>query len=135
MPDAGPASVAVLPLRAIGGAGAAGEAVRVAEELTAALIVVPGLVVRSARRADEAVGQGGDADRIGRRLGVSYVVDGSVQRGPARLRVTLRLVRAADAVSVWAGTFDAAEADPIAAAQAVAAEAGGQIGRRVAERP
>ncbi len=43
---------------------------------------------------------------FGRRLGVAYVVDGSVQRGLGRLRVTLRLVRTSDAVALWAGTYD-----------------------------
>lgn len=54
----------------------------------------------------DAVAAGGDADRVGRRPGVAYLVDGSVQRGAGRLRINLRLVRSADAMAVWAGSFD-----------------------------
>lgn len=129
-----PSSVAVLPLREIGGSGQSGEAERVTEELTTALAQLQGLTVRSASRARDAVERGGDVDRIGRRLGVAYIVDGGVQRGASRLRVTLRLVRAADGVSVWAGTYDAEVADPMAAAQQVASEASGQIGERLTRR-
>lgn len=129
-----PSSVAVLPLREIGGSGQSGEGERVTEELTTALARLPSLTVRSASRARDVAEQGGDVDRIGRRLGVAYVVDGGVQRGAARLRVTLRLVRVADGVSVWAGTYDADAADPMTAAQQVVSEASAQIAERLARR-
>ena len=127
-----PSSVAVLPLREIGASGRGGEGERVTEELTTALARLAGLTVRSASRAGDAVERGGDVDRIGRRLGVAFVVDGGVQRGSSRLRVTLRLVRTSDAVSVWAGTYDADAADPITAAQQVATAASREIGARLA---
>ena len=130
--ELGRRSVAVLPLRAIGGSDQAGEAERVTEELTTALSGAAGLSVRSASRAREIVEQGGDVDRLGRRLGVAYVVDGGVQRGSNRLRVTLRLVRVADGVSVWAGTYEGDLADPAAAAQQVAQAASAEIGTRLA---
>jgi DNA-binding SARP family transcriptional activator/TolB-like protein len=123
-------SVAVLPIRAIGAGQAVVEAERVAEELTSALSATAGLRVRSAVRAREMAGDGGDVDRLGRRLGVAYLVDGAVQHG-SRLRVTLRLVRTADAMSVWAGTYDSDEGEPIAAAQRVAAEAAVAIAARL----
>lgn len=127
-----PSSIAVLPLRAIGGSGQGGESERLTEELTNALVRMPGLTVRSASRARDVVEQGGDVDRIGRQLGVAFVVDGGVQRAPSGLRVTLRLVRAADGVAVWAGTYDAAATDPMTAAKEVAAEASAEIGARLA---
>jgi len=126
-----PSSVAVLQLRDIGAAGQGGESERVTEELTTALALDHRLTVLSASRARDAVEQGGDVDRIGRRLGVAYVVDGGVQRGASRLRVTLRLVRAADGMSVWAGTYDADVAAPMTAARQVATEASAQIGERL----
>ncbi len=45
-------------------------------------------------------------DEIGRELGVSYVVEGSVRRVAGRLRVTARLVRAADHLDLWVETYD-----------------------------
>jgi len=125
-------SVAVLPLREIGGAGQGVEAERVTEELTTALAQLQGLTVRSTSRARDALEQGGDVDRIGRRLGVAYVVDGSVQRGPGRLRVTLRLVRTSDAVALWAGTYDSEATDPMAAAQQTVEAAAAQVRARLA---
>lgn len=74
---------------------------------------------------------GGDADNMGRRLGVAFIVDGGVQRGTGRLRVTLRLVRTADAMAVWAGSFDSDEAVGISAAQMVAAAAAPSIRDRI----
>jgi TolB-like protein/DNA-binding winged helix-turn-helix (wHTH) protein/Tfp pilus assembly protein PilF len=45
-------------------------------------------------------------DEIGRELGVGYVVEGSVRREAGRLRVTARLVRAADHLDLWVETYD-----------------------------
>jgi TolB-like protein len=61
-------------------------------------------------------------------------VDGAVQRGPERGRVTLRLVRTSDGISIWAGPFDSNSADPIARALQMAGEASAQIRDRVAHR-
>ena len=47
-----------------------------------------------------------DAAEAGRRLGVEAVLEGSVQKSGEQLRVTAQLVRAADGVPLWAGTFD-----------------------------
>jgi TolB-like protein len=63
---------------------------------------------------------GADVREIGRRLAVALVLDGSVQRGGARMRITLRLVRVADGVTVWARAFDVNSEDPIAAQERIA---------------
>ena len=43
---------------------------------------------------------------VGRELGVSYLVQGSVRRAGARARISAQLVRAADGHAVWAERFD-----------------------------
>jgi TolB-like protein/Tfp pilus assembly protein PilF len=43
---------------------------------------------------------------IGRELGVSYVVEGSVRRAGTRVRVTAKLVQAADQTQLWAESYD-----------------------------
>ena len=53
-------------------------------------------------------------DEIGRELGVRYVVEGSVRREAGRLRVTARLVRAADQLDLWAETYDRTLSDVFA---------------------
>ncbi len=47
-----------------------------------------------------------DSIAAGKELGVDAVLDGSMQRAGDRIRATVRLVRVADGVSLWAGTFD-----------------------------
>ena len=43
---------------------------------------------------------------IGRELGVSYVLEGTVRRAGGRVRVTAQLVQAADQTHVWTETYD-----------------------------
>jgi len=47
-----------------------------------------------------------DAVQAGRALAVDSVLDGSIQRWGANIRVNVRLVKTADGTSLWAGTFD-----------------------------
>lgn len=47
-----------------------------------------------------------DAQELGRRLGASWLVEGSVQRTGDALRVTARLVDARDATQAWSTSFD-----------------------------
>jgi TolB-like protein/Flp pilus assembly protein TadD len=43
---------------------------------------------------------------IGRELGATYLVEGSIRAEDRRWRVTARLIRAADQVQVWSASFD-----------------------------
>jgi TolB-like protein/tetratricopeptide (TPR) repeat protein len=43
---------------------------------------------------------------IGRQLGVSYILEGSVRRAGERMRITAQLVEAATGAHVWADSFD-----------------------------
>jgi TolB-like protein/tetratricopeptide (TPR) repeat protein len=45
-------------------------------------------------------------DVIGRELGVSYVLEGSVRRSGNRVRVTAQLIHVSDQTHLWAQTFD-----------------------------
>ncbi len=47
-----------------------------------------------------------DVTRVGRELGVRYVLEGSVRRSGDKVRVVAQLIDAADATHVWAETFD-----------------------------
>jgi DNA-binding SARP family transcriptional activator/TolB-like protein len=126
-----PNSVAVLPLRAIGDPELKAAADGITEELTNALVMVPDLSVRSMSRAGESVSEPEDASRIAGRLGVAYLIDGGVQRAGARLRITLRLIRAADAIAIWAGSYDEEGGDLAAAALRVASGATPAIRERL----
>ena len=47
-----------------------------------------------------------DVRSIGAELGVAYVLDGSVRRAGARLRVTAQLVQTSDGTHIWADTYE-----------------------------
>lgn len=45
-------------------------------------------------------------DQIGRELGVDYVLEGSMRREAARLRITLELIHVTDQTQTWTGTYE-----------------------------
>jgi len=109
-------SVAVLPfadLRADPAEAYFGEGI--ADELMTALAKVPGLRVAS-RTSAIAVARRRDLDvrEIGRRLGVSTVVEGTVRRDGGRLRVSAQLTNAADGLTLWSDAFERENKDVFA---------------------
>jgi serine/threonine-protein kinase len=75
-------------------------------ELARNLSVIDGLAVRSRSSALLFTDRARDARDIGPRLGVDYLVDGSVLRAGDALRADVQLVRARDGVPLWSGHFD-----------------------------
>ena len=55
-----------------------------------------------------------DPDRLGRALGVAYLVNGTVRRGVGRLRITVELVRASTGNRLWGQQYDRSDADLLA---------------------
>ena len=45
-------------------------------------------------------------DEIGRKLGVQYVIEGSVRRDAGRVRITAQLIQMKDQTHVWAKEYD-----------------------------
>ena len=66
------------------------------------------------------------ASQIGRELGVSYLLEGSVRRAAGRVRVTAQLIQVSDQTHVWAQSYDRNFDDMLALqsdiAQAIARE-------------
>lgn len=119
-PRGGQHSVSVLPLRSIGGDQLQQTAEAVTEEITTGLATHTGVTVRPANRAQSLLRDGADIDKVGRRLGVAFIADGSVQGNADRIRLTIRLLRAEDAVATWANTFDFPPAHLSAVSRSVA---------------
>ncbi len=75
---------------------------------------------------------------IGRELGVQYVVEGSVRRAGARMRVTAQLVEAATGNHLWAERYDRELADIFAVqdelVQAIATAVPGRLDEAATER-
>ena len=101
------ATLAVLPFKPLGTEGR-DELLELgmADSLIARLSAVPGLAVRSTGSVLRYAGIQQDSVRAARELGVSWIVDGTLQRRGDRFRATARLLHAADGVAAWSGGFD-----------------------------
>src|SRR5260370_8056381 len=51
-------------------------------------------------------GQAVDVRRVGRELGVRYVLEGSVRKAAGRVRITAQLIEAETDAHLWADRFD-----------------------------
>ena len=107
IPAARPMTLAVLPFRPLMTEGR-DELLELgmADALIGRLSTVPGLVVRSVGSVLRLGGIDQDPLRAARDLDVQWIVDGSLQRRGDQLRVTARLLWAADGSAAWSGSFD-----------------------------
>jgi adenylate cyclase len=84
-----------------------------------------------------------ETDQVARRLGVRYILSGSVRRSGNHVRVSAQLTEAETGGSIWAERYDRAIGDILALQDQVAEEVAGAIepellkkeGQRGAERP
>jgi serine/threonine-protein kinase len=78
----------------------------IAEELTNALSRVEGLRVAARTSTFQFKGRADDVRRIGQRLGVATVLEGSVRKAGDRLRITVQCVSASDGYQLWSERYD-----------------------------
>jgi class 3 adenylate cyclase/TolB-like protein len=97
-------SIAVLPFANLGGDAAQGYFVD-------AITDIPGLFVIGRNTAFAYKDTRVDARRIGRELGIGYVMEGSVLTGADRIRVNAQLIDAGSGAHLWAERFDKPRAD------------------------
>ncbi len=135
------ASIAVLPFVNLSGARDEDYLCEgLAEAIIDALTAIEGLRVIARTSAFAVAGLGLDVRQIGARLGVSSVLEGSVRRAGARVRVTVQLVKTSDGSHVWSERYDREVRDVFALeddiAAAVAARLRGETtaGRRRSTR-
>ena len=99
--------VVVLPLVSIGGDSANGYlAEGITNELASALSRVRGVQVVSPTRAAALLTAGRSPSDVGRELGVTRQLEGTVQREGNRLRVTARLVDVRDGTMTWSDMYE-----------------------------
>ena len=77
-----------------------------AEEIITALSRCSGLLVIARNSSFTYKGRAVDIRRVGRELGVGYVLEGSVRRGGERLRITGQLIDAVSGAHLWADRFE-----------------------------
>ncbi|HEX9773376.1 MAG TPA: tetratricopeptide repeat protein [Steroidobacteraceae bacterium] len=100
-------SVAILPFADMSPAGdQAYFCDGIAEEIINALCCVRGLQVASRTSSFQFKGRSADVREIGRSLGVSAVLEGSVRRSAERARITAQLVSSDDGFHLWSQSFD-----------------------------
>jgi TolB-like protein/class 3 adenylate cyclase len=76
------------------------------EEITTALSRSRWLFVIARNSAFTYKGKAIDIKRVGRELGVRYVLEGSVRRSGSRVRITGQLIEVATQAHIWADRFD-----------------------------
>jgi TolB-like protein len=76
------------------------------EEITAALAKVSGLTVVARTSAFAFKGQNKDVRDMGRALGASHLIEGSVRKAGERVRITAQLVRADTGAHLWTDNYD-----------------------------
>jgi TolB-like protein/class 3 adenylate cyclase/Flp pilus assembly protein TadD len=103
-------SIVVMPFDVLGANGDdEGLADGVAEDLTTALARINWLFVISRISAFALKGLKIDAAEIGRRLGVRYLLEGSIRRAGSRLRITAQLIDTGNNSHIWADRFEGTE--------------------------
>jgi serine/threonine-protein kinase len=85
-----------------------------AEEIINALTQVPALKVIARTSAFAFKGKNEDIRKIAETLGVSSVLEGSVRRAGARIRVTAQLIRAEDGTHLWSQRYESEMTDVFA---------------------
>ncbi|NNE21231.1 MAG: hypothetical protein HKN11_01340 [Rhizobiales bacterium] len=78
----------------------------IVEAITAALANIRSFFVIARNTAFTYKGRHADVREIGRELGVSYILEGSVQRAGNKLRLTAQLIETENGAHVWAKRFD-----------------------------
>ena len=123
-------SLAVLPLKSLDagenylGLGVADAVIRRIDQ-TGELIVRPTSAVRRYLNEDT------DALTAARQLNADAVLEGSVQRGDDRLRVSVNLLRTNDGASLWADNFDMRMTDIFAIQDTVAQQVASRLTMRL----
>jgi serine/threonine-protein kinase len=106
-------TIAVLPLRSLGGDSLHGEdlATGLSDEIAAALVKVPGIRVKSRGGVSRFRGREVDPQAAGKELGVRFLVMGSLRGTGKGFKVTARLVSAEDGSDLWADVIDRSDGD------------------------
>ena len=129
---AGRASIAVLPLEAIGTEGG-GEyfADGLTEDIIAALGRFRDLSVMSLGAVFGYKGKHPSPAEVGRDLKVRYVVEGFIRRGPERIRVSLSLTDTSRNAVLWSEKYDAEPKDIFAVQDEITRRISGALALRV----
>jgi TolB-like protein/tetratricopeptide (TPR) repeat protein len=129
-------SVAVIPFETLGtDMSQAYFSEGLAEEIRAALARDDALQVAAPTSSNKFRGLPEDARIIAQKLGVAFLLEGSVQRAADMVRVTAELIDAATGLSRWSQTFDRKLSDVFAVQSEIASTVADDLAARVGPRP
>ena len=97
------------------------------EEIITALSKIRWLFVIARNSTVSYKGQHRAAKRVGRDLGVRYVLEGSVRKSGERVRITAQLIEAESGANLWADRFDGALEDVFDLQDQIAIQVAGTI--------
>ncbi|MGQ0542254.1 MAG: winged helix-turn-helix domain-containing tetratricopeptide repeat protein [Blastocatellia bacterium] len=104
-------TIAVLPFKSVSGnvedalgLGFADSLITSLGDINQVKVLSTSAVSDYARRTYEPVEEG-------KRLGVDFVIDGTLQHANGKIRLTIRLTRTGDGVQIWSSLFDESESD------------------------
>ena len=97
------------------------------EEIITALSRIRWLFVIARNSSFTYKGQAIDVKRVGRELGVRYVLEGSVRKAGGRVRITAQLIDAVTGTHLWADRFDGSLEDVFDLQDKVASSVAGVI--------
>ena len=121
-------SIAVLPFENLTGDPAQEYFVDgMVEEVTTAIARFPWLTVVARNSAFAYKGTSPDIRKVGRELGVRYVLEGSVRKSGNRVRIAAQLIDATTGAHLWADRFDGSLEDVFHLQDKVASSVAGVI--------
>lgn len=99
----------------------------VSEELISSLSRLSSLKVIGRTSSFQFRNSDADSKAIGEKLGVVYLLEGSVRRSSDRVRIAVALIKSADGANVWSQTYDRELKDIFAVQSEIAASVAGQL--------
>ena len=131
--QAEPASIAVLPFRNMS-RGDPYFAEGVGEEILNQLAREPAFQVVGRASAAQ-FGAESDPREVGRKLGVDYLLEGSVRSDAGRVRVNASLIQTKDGMRLWSETFDRNLEDILEIQSSIGQAVAGELRRRLVHSP
>jgi TolB-like protein len=107
----------------------------ITEEIITTLARIPDLRVVARESASQFKGQQRDLRAVGQSLGATHLIEGSVRKAGARVRITARLVKAEDGVNTWASSYDRELTDVFAIQEEIATSIAGALRMPLGLRP
>ena len=120
-------SIAVMPFDNLGDASDEYFADGVVEEITSALSRIRDFFVIARQSTFTFKGRFVDVRKVGRELGVAYVVEGTVRRGGDRLRISVQLVDAVTRTQLWSDRYEGATNEVFEFQDRIAAQVAGAL--------